>query len=58
MVCLNENLYCHSYYQVRGFFAHLNQTEEEDLDEAIAEAIKLAYYDDSLHVATPYNFFM
>ena len=58
MVCLNENLYCHSYYQVRGAFAHLNQTGEPDLDEAIAEATKLVYYDDPLHLAIPYNFFM
>ena len=49
MVCLNENLYCHSFYQVRGAFAHLNQTGEPDLDEAIAEATQLVYYDDPLH---------
>ena len=53
MVCLNESLYCHSFYQVRGAYAHLDQKREEDLDEAIAEAIKLVYYDDPLHIAIP-----
>ena len=45
-------------HQVIGTYAHLNQKREEDLDEAIAEAIKLVYYDDPLHLAIPYNFFM
>ena len=56
IVCLNENLYCHSYYQVRGAFAHLNQNREEDLDEATDEATKLVYYDDPLHFAITSTF--
>ena len=41
MVCLNENLYCHSYYQVRGAFAHLNQTGEPMSFECMSECIHL-----------------
>ena len=41
MVCLNENLYCHSFYQVRRTYAHINQKREEDLDEAVGDVTKL-----------------
>ena len=58
IVCHNKNLYCHSFYQVRGAYAHLNQIRENDLHEAVSAATHLVYYDDPLHLAIPYVFFI
>ena len=58
IVCLNKNLYCHSFYQVRGAYAHLNQIREKDLDKAVAAANYLVYYEDPLHLKIPYVFFL
>ena len=48
IVCLNRNLYWHSFYQVRGDHAHLNQIQEKDLYKAVAASTQLVYYDDPL----------
>ena len=58
IVCLNQNMNCYSYYQVHVAYTHLNQTICQDLDEALAAACTIKYYDDSLHLAVPYLFFM
>ena len=58
IVCLNQNMHCLSHYQVKGAFAHLNQKAVQDLDEALAAACAITYYDDPLHLAVPYIFFM
>ena len=51
-------MHCHSHYQVQGAFAHLNQKAVQDLDEALAAACAIIYYDDPLHLAVPYMFYM
>ena len=43
IVYLNEKLYCHSFYQVRGAHARLNQEIEKDLDKVVAKASQLLY---------------
>ena len=58
MVCLRDRYYCHSFYQVQGAYAHLNQSSEKDLDEAIHAATAFIYYDDPLRVAIPYEFLL
>ena len=58
IVCLNKNMHCYSHYQVQGAYAHLNQIICQDLDEALAAACTIKYYDDPLHLAVPYLFFM
>ena len=58
IICLNGNLYCHSFYQVRGVHAHINQKLEKDLDEAVAAATQLVYYDYPLHLTITYVFFL
>ena len=49
---------CYSNYQVQGEYAHLNQKIFQDLDEALAAACAIRYYNDPLHLAVPYLFFM
>ena len=56
MICLKDTYYCHSYYQVHGAYAHLNQRRENDLDEAVIEANTVMYYDDPLRISTPYEY--
>ena len=58
IVCLNQNMHCSSHYQVQGEYAHLNQKIYQDLEEALAAACAIRYYDDTLHLAVPYLFFM
>ena len=58
MVCLRDRYYCHSFYRVQGVYAHLNQSNEKDLDEAIQTATAIIYYDDPLHLAIPYEFLL
>ena len=58
IVCLNKNMHCYSHYQVQGAYALLNQTICQDLDEALAAACTIKYYDDPLHLAVPYLLFM
>ena len=38
--------------------AHFNKIKEKDQDEAVAAATALVYYDDPLHLAIPYMFFL
>ena len=40
-----------SYYQVKGVYSHLNQRHEKDLDEAVAAATTIVYYNDTLQLA-------
>ena len=58
IVCLNHNMHCYYHYQVQGVYAHLNQKICLDLDEALAAACAIRYYDDPLHLDVPYLFFM
>ena len=58
IVCLNQNIHCYSHYQVQGAYAHLNQTICHNIDEALAAACTIKYYNDPLHLAVPYLFFM
>ena len=58
IVCLKERYYCHSYYQVKGAYAHLNQSSEKDLDEAVHAATAIIYYDDPLRMTIPYEFLL
>ena len=51
-------MHCYSHYQVQGAYAHLDQKTCQDLDEALAAACAIRYYDDYLHLAVPYIFFM
>ena len=50
IVCLNKNMHCYSHYQVQGVYVHLNQNICHDLDEALAAACAIRYYDDTLHI--------
>ena len=52
--CLNATLSCFSSYQVQGAYVHLNQRHEKDLDEAVAAATTLVYYNYPLRLAVPY----
>ena len=45
-------------YYIKGAHAHLHQNMNKDLDEAVAEATVIHYYNDPLHLAVPYMFFM
>jgi len=56
IVCLRDRYYCHSFYQVQGAFAHLNQSPEKDLDEAVHAATAFVFYDDPLRLAVPYEY--
>ena len=58
ILCLNQNMHCYFHYQVQGVYAHLNQKIFQDIDEALAAACAIRYYDDPLHLAVPYLFFM
>ena len=49
-VCLNRNLYCHYFYQVRGAYAHLNQIQEKDLNKTVAAATQIVYCKNPLHL--------
>ena len=41
-----------------GAYAHLNQIHEKDLDEAVAAATTLVYYNDPLRLAAPYVYLL
>ena len=58
IVFLNKNLYCHSFYQVRGAYAYLKKIQEKDINKAVAAATQLVYYDSPLHLAIPYVLFL
>ena len=58
LVCLNQKFCCFSFYQTQGAYAHLEQKSEKDLDEAVAAATAAVFYDDPLHLAIPYTFFL
>ena len=58
IVCLNQNMHYYYHYQVQGVYGHLNQTICQDLDEALAAACAIRYYDDPLHMVVPYLFFL
>ena len=51
-------MHFYSHYQVQGAYAHLKQTICQDLDEALAAACTIKYYDDPLHLAVLYLIFM
>ena len=57
-LCLNQNMHCYSNYQVQGAYAHLNKKMCQDIDEALAAVCAIRYYDDPLHLAVPYLFFI
>ena len=49
---------CFSFYQVQGAYARLNQRQEKDLDEAVAAATTLIYYNDLLRLTFPYVYLL
>ena len=46
--CLNGTFSCFSPYQVQGSYAHINQRHEKYIDEAVAAATTLVFYNDRL----------
>ena len=56
--CLNKTFSCFLSYQVQGEYAHLNQRHEKDLDEAVAAATTLVFYNDPLRLAVPYVYLL
>ena len=56
--CLNATFSCFSSYQVQGAYSHLNQRHEKYLDEAVAAATTLVYYNDPLRLAVPYVYLL
>ena len=56
--CLNATFSCFSPYQVQGAYAHLNQRHEKYIDEAVAAATTLVYYNDPLRLAVPYVYIL
>ena len=56
--CLNETFSCFSSYPMQWAYAHLNQRHEKYLDEAVAAATTLVFYDDPLRLAVPYVFLL
>ena len=55
---LNATLCCFSSYQVQGAYDHLNQRHEKYLDEAVAAATTLVFYNDPLHLEVLYVYFL
>ena len=51
---VNKNTCCYSHYQVWGTHSHLHQKINKELEEAVAEATLIQYYDDPLNLAIPY----
>ena len=46
----------YSTYQVQGAYAHLNQTENQKVQEAIKVASNVIYFDDPLRLSVPYEY--
>ena len=57
-ICFNQKFCCLSLYQTQGAYAHLDQRPEKDLDKAVTAATASIFYNDPLHLAIPYNFFL
>ena len=58
IVCLNQKFCCFSFYQTQGFYAHLDQRSKKDLDEEVAAATTVVFYDDPLNLEILYTFFL
>ena len=58
IVCLNQKSFYFYFYQTQGAYAHLDQRSEKNLDKAVTAETVAVFYDDPLHLATPYIFFM
>ena len=56
--CLNATFSCFSSYQVQGAYPHLNLRHEKYLDEAVAAATTLVYYNDPLRLAVTYVYLL
>ena len=48
--------YFHSFYQVQGAYANLNQKQEKYLGVSVEAATLIIYYDDPLRLEIPYEF--
>ena len=55
---MNATYSCFSSYPVQGGYAHLNQRHETYLNEAVAAATTLVYYNDPLRLAVPYLYLL
>ena len=55
---LNATFSWFSSYQVQGEYAHLTRRHEKDLDEAVATATTLIYYNNPLRLAVPYVYLL
>ena len=58
IICLDQNKCFYSYYQGYEAQACLHQNINKNLDEVVAEATVICYYDDSPYLAVPHIFFM
>ena len=58
ITCLNEKYNCYSFYQTRGEYTHLHQADDKEREDAIEKATAVVYYDDPLHLAVPYTFYL
>ena len=56
ILCLWERYYCHSFYQTKGAYVHINKNPGKDLDVAVEAATVIKYYDDPLWLAIPYKY--
>ena len=56
--CINSKYCCFSFYKVQGAYTHLNQKQKKDLDEKVAAETTLVFFDDPLHLAVPYVYFL
>ena len=50
ITCLNARYYCHSLYQVKKNYDHLHQQSYKDIENSVAVATAIVFYDD------PFNF--
>ena len=58
ITCLNVSYYCHSLYQAKGYYAHINQQSDKYLEDSVASATAKLFYDDSLNLPIPYTFLL
>ena len=58
ITCFNERYYCHSLYQAKGAYAHLNQHSEKYIEYSVDAAIDIVFYDDPFNLVITYIFFL
>ena len=53
ITCLNVSYYCHSLYQAKGYYAHINQQSDKYLEDSVAATTAKVLYDYPLNLAIP-----